>query len=73
MTDGKNFFDQPVKTDIRLYDNIQKIATDQGNDYTTGCVLDYYHYFNKHYKMIAIDLRKQQVLDSMLIQSYRTN
>ena len=64
MTDGKNFFDQPVKTDIRLYDNIQKIATDQGNDYTTGCFLDYYYYFNKHYKMIAIDLRKQQVLDA---------
>ena len=32
---GKNFFDQPVKNDVRTYGNIQKIATDQENDYTT--------------------------------------
>ena len=30
MIDGKNFFDQPVKTDIRTYDNIRKLATGQG-------------------------------------------
>ena len=36
----KNFFDQPVKSDMRTYDNIQKIATGQGDDYTTGCLLD---------------------------------
>ena len=34
----------------------------QGDDYTTGCLLDY-NYFNKHYKMIVIDLSKQQALD----------
>ena len=34
--DGKNFFDQPVKSDIRTYDNIRKITTDQGDDCTTG-------------------------------------
>ena len=39
MIDGKNFFDQPVKCD-----NIPKIATGQGDDYTTGCLLDY-NYF----------------------------
>ena len=48
---------------MRTYDNIQKIATDQGDEYTTGCLLDY-SYFKKHYKMIAIDLSKQQALDA---------
>ena len=43
---------------MRTYDNIQKIATVQGDDYTTGCLLDY-NYFNNHDKMIAIDLSKQ--------------
>ena len=46
MIDGKNFFDQPVESNMRLHDNIPKIATDQINDYTTGSLLDY-NYFNK--------------------------
>ena len=50
----KSFFDQPVKDYMRIYDNIQKIATGQGDDYTTGCLLDY-PYFKEHYKLIAID------------------
>ena len=40
MIDGKNFFDQPVKNNKVTYENIRKIATDQGDDYTTGCLLD---------------------------------
>ena len=63
MMNGQNFFDQPVKSDMRTYDNIRKIATDQGDDYTTGCLLDY-PYFKDHYKMRAIDSSKQQVLDA---------
>ena len=55
MIDGKSFFYQPVKSVMTTYDNILKIATGQGDDYTSGCFLDY-NYFNKHYKMIAIDL-----------------
>ena len=47
---------------MRTYENIQKIATGQGNDYTTSCLLDY-NYFNNYYKIIAIDLSKQQALD----------
>ena len=43
--------------------NIRKIATGQGDDYTRGCLLDY-PYFKDHYKMIAIDLSKQQALDA---------
>ena len=59
MIDGKNVFDQPVRNDLITYDNIRKIATGQGDNYTTGCLLDY-NYFKKYYKMIAIYLSKQQ-------------
>ena len=63
MIDGKNFFDQPVKNDKVTYENIRKITIGQGDDYTTGCLLDY-TYFKKYYKMIAIDLSKQKALDA---------
>ena len=63
MIDGKNFFDQPVNNDKVTYDNIRKIATGPGDDYTTGCLLDYI-YFKKYYKIIVIDLSKQQTLDA---------
>ena len=63
MINGKNFFDHSVKISTRTYDNIRKIATSQGDDYTTGCLLDY-NYFKNYYKMIAIDLSKQQALDA---------
>ena len=63
MIDGKNVFDQPVKNDKVTYENIRKITIGQGDDYTTGCLLDY-TYFKKYYKMIAIDLSKQQALDA---------
>ena len=63
MIDGQNFFGQPLKSDMRAYDNIHKITTGQGDDYRTGCLLDY-PYFSEHYKMIAIDLSKSQELDT---------
>ena len=63
MIDGKNFFDEPVKNDKVTYENIRKIAVGQGDNCTTGCLLDY-PYFKKYYKMIAIDLSKQQALDA---------
>ena len=59
MIDGRNFFDQPIENDLKTYYNIRKIATGQGDDYTTGCLLDY-TYFKKYSKLIAIDLSKQQ-------------
>ena len=55
----KNFFDQPRKNYIRTYGNIRKIATDQEDDYTTDCLLDYI-YFKNYCKMIAIDLSKNK-------------
>ena len=61
MIDGKNFFDQPIKNDKVTYENIRKIATGHRDDYTTGCLLDY-TYFKNYYKLIAVDLSKQQAL-----------
>ena len=72
MIDGKNFFDQPVKNNKVTYKNIRKIATDQGDDYTTVCLLDYI-YFKNYYKMIAVDLSKQQALDADPIAIQQNN
>ena len=63
MIDGRNFLDQPINSKTKTYDNIRKIGTGQGDYYTTGCLLDYY-YFKDNYKIIAINLSKQQVLDA---------
>ena len=62
MINGENAFDQPIKNNKVTYENIRKNAACQGDDYTTGCLLDY-SYFMDTYKMIAIDLSKQQALD----------
>ena len=62
MINGENFSDQPIKNKKVTYEN-RKIATGQGDDYTTGCLLDY-SYFADTYKMIAVDLSKQQALDT---------
>ena len=63
MINGENFFDQPIKNNKVTYENIRKIATGQRDDYTTGCLLDF-QYINDYYKMIAVDLSKQQALDA---------
>ena len=62
MIDGKNFFDQPVKNNKVTYKNIRKNTIGQRDDYTTGCLLDYTYF--KKYKMVTIDLSKEQVLDA---------
>ena len=59
MIDGKKFFDQPINNMIKTYKNIRQITIGQGDDYTTGCLLDY-TYFKKYYTMISVDLSKQQ-------------
>ena len=63
MIDGGNFFDQRIHSMAKTYKNIRRTATGQGDDYTTDCLLDF-SYFKENYKMIAIDLSKQQVLDA---------
>ena len=55
-------FNQPVKNNLITYDNIRKIVTVLGDYYRTGCLLDYNNFHN-YYKMIVIDLSKQQALD----------
>ena len=59
----KTFLINQIKNNKLTYYNIRKIATGQGDDYTTGCLLDY-PYFANTYKMIAVDLSKQQALDA---------
>ena len=61
--DGRNFHDQPVNDLIKQYDEARKISTGQGDDYTTGCLLDF-AYFEKNYRLIAADLSKQKALDA---------
>ena len=63
LIDGRNFYDQPINDQIRKHDEIRKIATGKGDDYTTGCLLDY-QYFKDHYQLIAADLSKQKELDA---------
>ena len=53
------FFDLPIKTEEETYEKIIDIG--RNNEYTTGNLLDY-GYFKKYYKLIAIDLSKQKVL-----------
>ena len=63
MIDGRNFFNQPINSMSKTYENIRKIAAGKGDDYTTGCLLDY-PYLKENYKMIAIDLSRQIELDA---------
>ena len=63
MIDGRNFFDQPANGMSKTYENIRKIATGKGDDYATGCLLDY-PYVKENYKMIAIGLSRQNELDT---------
>ena len=63
MMNGENCFDQPIKKNKVIYENIRKIAIGIGDGYTTGCSLPY-PYFKDTYKTTAIDLTKQQALDA---------
>ena len=57
LIDGRNFYDQPINDIIKQYDEVRKVSTGYGDDYTTGCLLDY-AYFKDNYKLIAVDLSK---------------
>ena len=67
--DGRNFYDQPINDSIKQFDEVRKISTGQGDDYATGCLLDF-NYFEKKYRLIAADLSKEKALnaDSRAIQ-----
>ena len=59
LIDGRNFYDQPVNDLIKQYNEIRNTAIGQGDDCTTGCLLDY-QYFKNHYELIAVDLSEQK-------------
>ena len=61
--DGRNFYEKPINDSIKQYNEIRKISTGKGDDYTTGCLLDF-SYFEKKYRLIAAYLSKQKALDA---------
>ena len=63
IIDGRNFSDNPIESDIEKYRELKKVMIGKGEDYTTGSLLDF-NYFDKHYKLVAVDLSKQKELDA---------
>ena len=63
IIDGRNFYDNPIESDIEKYRELKKVMIGKGEDYTTGSLLDF-SYFDKHYKLVAVDLSKQKELDA---------
>ena len=63
IIDGRNFYDNPIESDIGKYRELKKVMIGKGEDYTTGSLLDF-NYFDKHYKLVAVDLSKQKELDA---------
>ena len=65
IIDGRNFYDNPIESDIEKYRELKRVMIGKGEDYTTGSLLDY-DYFKKHYKLVDVDLSKQKELDADL-------
>ena len=63
IIDGRNFSDNPIESDIEKYRELKKVMIGKGEDYTTGSLLDF-NYFDKHYRLVAVDLSKQRELDA---------
>ena len=63
LIDSGNFYDQPINDLIKQYGEVRKVSTGRGDDYTTGCLLDY-AYFKDNYRLIAVNLSKQKALDA---------
>ena len=63
IIDGRNFYDNPIESDIEKYRELKKVMIGKGEDYTTGSLLDF-NYFDKHCKLVAVDLSKQKELDA---------
>ena len=62
IIDGRNFYDNPIESDIGKYGELKKVMIGKGEDYATGSLLDY-DYFKKNYRLVAVDLSKQKELD----------
>ena len=63
IIDGTNFYDNPIESDIGKYRELKKVMIGKGEDYTTGSLFDF-NYFDKHYKLVAVDLSKQKELEA---------
>ena len=63
MINGRNFYDQPINDIIKPCDKVRKVSTGYGDDYTTGCLLDY-AYYKDNCKLITVDLSKKNILDA---------
>ena len=63
IIDGRNFYYNPIESDIEKYKELKKVLIGKGEDYTIGSLLDF-NYFDKHYKLVAVDLSKQKELDA---------
>ena len=63
MIHGRTFYDQPINDFIKQHDEVKKMSTGYGDDYTTGCLLDY-TYFKDNYRLTAVDVSKQKALDA---------
>ena len=64
MIDWQNIFGQPVKNDLRTYDNVRKFTICQGDIYHTAVCLLGYPFFKENYKLIATDLSRKRALDA---------
>ena len=61
--DGRNFYNHRINDFIKQYDEVTKVSTGQGDDYTTGCLLDY-ALFEDIYSLTAVGLSKQKAVDA---------
>ena len=61
LINRRNFYDQSINDLIKQYDEVRKVSTRQGDDYATGCLLDY-AYFKDNYRQIEVDLSKKSFI-----------
>ena len=57
LINEKNFYDQPVDSEIKSYEKITKLTTVQSKDYTIWSLVDY-EFIKNHYTLIAVGLRR---------------
>ena len=65
IINGKSFYDQPTYSDIKRHNEMRKLMIKQGENYTTGCLLDY-NYIKNHYKLEAAVFSRQEEFKSNL-------
>ena len=63
IINAKSFYDPPINSDTKWYEEIRKLKTGQGKDYTAGCLLDYY-YIKNGYSIIIFRLSRQKESDA---------